>query len=137
MGEHSRPRGKHGGQAQAVSRAGLTMVIAAVLAICGLLGTTGEIVSNMVSDSRPSIGIAVRKATVLPSVQPAPAVTHHVTRRKISHANTTRLYSVRAGDCLWAIAGRQLGSNLAWKVIARANDLRAPWIIHPGQELKL
>lgn len=134
MGEHSRPRGRHEGQAQRVSKTGLALVIIVALAICALLGTTGTIVSNMVSDTRPAAGIIVHEKTILPPVLPARVPAVH---RKVSPRQAVRLYAVRAGDCLWTIAARRLGNDMAWKAIARANDLHAPWTIYPGQELKL
>lgn len=48
-------------------------------------------------------------------------------------------YVVRAGDCLWAIAGRELGQPLRWTQIYAANkgQIRNPHWIYPGQILQL
>ncbi|MFG2143688.1 N-acetylmuramoyl-L-alanine amidase [Streptomyces sp. NPDC048696] len=47
---------------------------------------------------------------------------------------STSAYTVRAGDTLSQI-GEQLGVN--WQAIARANGIDKPYIIHPGQTLKI
>lgn len=41
-------------------------------------------------------------------------------------------YVVRPGDCLWAI-GRT--HHVAWQHLARANHVRTPYLIFPGQVL--
>jgi nucleoid-associated protein YgaU len=48
-------------------------------------------------------------------------------------------YVVRAGDCLWAIAGRELGQPLRWTQIYAANkgQIRNPHWIYPGQIFQL
>ena len=48
-----------------------------------------------------------------------------------------KLYTVRRGDSLYRIAGRELGSAERWPSIARANGLSAPYMLKPGQRLKL
>ena len=44
---------------------------------------------------------------------------------------------VRRGDCLWRLARRQWGAGSRWPDLARANGLTAPWILQPGQRLRL
>ncbi len=46
-------------------------------------------------------------------------------------------YVVKQGDTLAGIAEEQLGSGEDWKVIARANDIENPDIIHVGQRLTI
>jgi len=45
-----------------------------------------------------------------------------------------KTYTVQAGDYLTAIAKKY---NLDWRKLAEINHLSYPWIIHPGQVLKL
>jgi LysM repeat protein len=48
--------------------------------------------------------------------------------------STRKTYMVQHGDYLIAIAREY---NLDWRRIAEINNLYYPWIIYPGQELKL
>lgn len=44
-------------------------------------------------------------------------------------------YIVKYGDSLWQIAQKQLGNGWSWYRIARANNIKPPYIIHPGDRL--
>lgn len=46
-------------------------------------------------------------------------------------------YTVRKGDCLWAIAKRELGDGTRYREIAEKNGIADPGRIFPGQVLKL
>ena len=46
-------------------------------------------------------------------------------------------HDVRPGETLWAIAAAQYGDPTAYADIARANGIRDPNLIHPGQHLVL
>ncbi|WP_327303001.1 N-acetylmuramoyl-L-alanine amidase [Streptomyces sp. NBC_01298] len=46
----------------------------------------------------------------------------------------SNLYTVRSGDTLSGI-GQQLGVN--WLALARENNIFSPYVIHPGQKLKV
>ncbi len=46
-------------------------------------------------------------------------------------------YTVRRGESLSRIAQQQLGATAKWRAIARANNMRAPYLIRPGQVIKL
>ena len=46
-------------------------------------------------------------------------------------------YEVRSGDSLWKIAEEELGDGTQWSVIAKLNDLADPYLIRPGDVLKL
>lgn len=45
------------------------------------------------------------------------------------------VHTVLAGDTLWSIAARTMGSGAKWQKLADANGLKFPWIIRPGQVL--
>ena len=47
----------------------------------------------------------------------------------------TGVHTVIAGDTLWSIAARTMGSGAKWQKLANANGLKFPWIIRPGQVL--
>lgn len=49
----------------------------------------------------------------------------------------TGSYTVRSGDCLWAIAKRALGDGTKYREIAEKNGIADPSRIYPGQVLKL
>lgn len=55
-------------------------------------------------------------------------------REAKSPANT---YTVQAGDCLWKIAQKQLGSGAKYREIASKNGIQNPDLIYPGQVLQL
>ena len=46
-------------------------------------------------------------------------------------------YVVKSGDSLWQIAAAILGNGWSWYKIANANNLKFPYIIHPGDKLKI
>lgn len=51
--------------------------------------------------------------------------------------NGTRAYTVKAGDTLWGIAARFLGSGTKFGQIAKENGIGVPYLIHPGQVLRI
>lgn len=46
-------------------------------------------------------------------------------------------YTVRRGDSLSRIAQQKLGATSKWRSIASLNNMRAPYLIRPGQVIKL
>jgi LysM repeat protein len=50
---------------------------------------------------------------------------------------TSRIYTVKKGDSLWIIAHKYYKDGSEWPTIARANKLRNPNLIYPGQRLKI
>gem|GEM_PF-2045460 len=46
-------------------------------------------------------------------------------------------YIVKQGDNLWVIAQRVYGNPLLWSELAKVNELKYPYIIYPGQKLRL
>lgn len=50
------------------------------------------------------------------------------------HGKTPKLYTVVAGESLYQIAGKY---NLSYRDLAQWNHLQPPYVIHPGQQLRL
>ena len=46
-------------------------------------------------------------------------------------------YKVQAGEGLWHVAVKEMGSGEKWVELASANSIKKPYIIHVGQELKI
>lgn len=47
----------------------------------------------------------------------------------------TKIYTVKQGDSLWAIAAKEYGDPKLWRPIAEKNDIENPRLIRPGIEL--
>lgn len=60
--------------------------------------------------------------------------TPHVTHPPQAHSS---YYTVKRGDNLSLIAERVYHNARRWTVLAAANHIRPPYIIHPGQKLKV
>ncbi len=78
----------------------------------------------------------------LPPSAPVSQVKTEAPARKIvrePRALSGRIYEVRPGDTLWAIAERQLGDPTRWPELFEANRQRlsSPHLIHPSQKLQL
>ncbi|WP_066505554.1 LysM peptidoglycan-binding domain-containing protein [Abyssisolibacter fermentans] len=54
-----------------------------------------------------------------------------------SQKSIPKTYTVKKGDSLWKIAKKELGNGSKWEEIAKLNNLKANYVIHPGQVLKL
>ena len=55
-----------------------------------------------------------------------------------SQASTTsETHTVQSGDCLMGIARELLGDPHRWREIADLNDIRPPYTIYPGKQLKV
>ena len=93
-------------------------------------------------DVNPIVGAQVREAKhlefqsaapnlgALPTIHPLAALAPPAPGHLASH-------DVRPGDTLWAIAAAQYGDPTRYADIARANGIRDPSLIHPGQHLVL
>jgi hypothetical protein len=81
-------------------------------------------------------GLVVRRGPdqLPPPREPASAAGLSPTARALDPAPTLL---VRRGDSLWSLAKRQSGKGSAWPGLARANGLGAPWILTPGERLRL
>lgn len=55
----------------------------------------------------------------------------------VSGSASGTTYTVQRGDTLWGIALRHLGNGVLWHQLADLNGIKAPWILHQGQVLKL
>lgn len=73
-----------------------------------------------------------------PAVQPKPEAPARTLVRE-SRALSGRIYEVRPGDTLWAIAERHLGDPTRWPELFEANRSRLsnPHLIRPNQKLEL
>lgn len=76
----------------------------------------------------------VRDATETTARRPSPAPTQRTPELKRSQPGSRRTHVVGQGDTLYAIAWRY---QLDVDGLARANGLRAPYTIFPGQRLRL
>lgn len=70
------------------------------------------------------------KAQVTPALTQAPQMATEVKPQAGD-------YIVKAGDTLWSVAEKQLGSGYKWQEIARVNNLANPSMITEGTRLKL
>jgi LysM repeat protein len=52
-------------------------------------------------------------------------------------AQTYATISVGRGESLWSLARRHLASGARWRELAELNGLAAPWVLQPGQILRL
>ncbi len=71
--------------------------------------------------------VTVKKPTMTKSVT--------VARQEVSVPVNT--YKVVKGDCLWKIAVNIYGNGFRWRDIAKANNLKRPGLIHPGNVLSI
>jgi LysM repeat protein len=96
--------------------------------------TTGSSVVVQVSPSATATGLpAVISTPTQPALaQTTPTASPTVTSTPVPGGGTT--YTVKAGDRLFSI-GRQFGVNPY--SIAQANNIQPPYIIYPGQVLKI
>lgn len=57
------------------------------------------------------------------------------TATKAAAPKPKKMYTVKRGDSLWAIAQRQMGNGSLYPKIASANHISNPNLIYPGQQL--
>jgi len=72
----------------------------------------------------------------VPNVAPKTPTAQNNTLQQTNPITGTS-YTVVKGDYLWTIALRAYGDGYKWVTVAKANNLKNPDIIHPGNVLKL
>jgi hypothetical protein len=101
-------------------------------------GTGSPGIANGGSPSPKSSLVASPQPTPRPSSSPAgsagPGPSAVPASAKPSPTAKPRTYTVKSGDTLSGIASR---FHTTAKAIERANNLKSPYVIHPGQVLKL
>lgn len=58
-------------------------------------------------------------------------------KSRVSDKTAPDTYSVKNGDSLWAIAKLQLNDETKWKELAEKNGIAPPYIVMPGQVIRL
>jgi len=58
-------------------------------------------------------------------------------KKPTSSPDRTKVYTLKEGDSLWAIADKEYGNPGQWRVIAEANDIENPRIPPVGQEIEI
>lgn len=78
------------------------------------------------------------QAVIQPAAESEPTIIEE-TKRDASSAPKAQTYTVKSGDCLWAIAKKYYNDGARYKEIYEANKdkLKSPNLIYPGQELIL
>ena len=113
----------------------------AALPACALLSACLKPAPEAARDAepwdRPVGAVEIAAAPAAPSVaarapSPAPAAAHD-RARDATHARDA-VYEVASGDTLYGIS-RRFGVTPA--ALGRANGLATPWVIHPGQRLRI
>jgi len=58
-------------------------------------------------------------------------------KKTTSSPDRTKVYTLKEGDSLWAIAGEEYGNPAHWRVIAAANKIENPRLPPVGQEIEI
>ncbi len=97
----------------------------------GQILTIPQVAAKQPTSTKP-VSTALVKATAEPA---KPATTS--AKPSTVNVSTNASYTVVKGDSLWKIAVKEYGSGYKWVEIARANKLKNPNLIHPGNVLTL
>jgi len=81
-------------------------------------------------------GVPVR-ATLNVTLKEYREVDIQVKEMGLQSADLTKRWTVTSGDSLWSIASKEYGDPGDWRLIANANNIDDPRILHPGQILVL
>lgn len=71
------------------------------------------------------------------SPTPASKATSSENLVTLSNTSSEQSYTVAAGDSLWKISEKFYGTGFNWKLIASANNLVNPRVIHSGNTLRI
>ncbi len=74
----------------------------------------------------------VKENNITPQISISPTIKSNVQIDTAEKPISGVSYAVVKGDNLWNIAVRSYGDGYKWVEIAKANDLKNPGIIHPG-----
>ena len=81
---------------------------------------------------------APRVPKARPAARPVPAQDHPPQDRpRLRTPEPSRVWTVRRGQSLYEIAAECYGRPVRWKEIAVANGIGKPWVIRPGQTLRI
>ena len=69
-----------------------------------------------------------------PSTSPGPSASSPAKSPAASPTSKPQTYKVKSGDTLSSIAAR---FHTTAKIIEQLNDIKSPFVIHPGEVLKL
>lgn len=58
-------------------------------------------------------------------------------KKPASSPDRTKVYTLKEGDSLWAIADKEYGNPAHWRAIAEANDIDNPRLPPVGQEIEI
>ena len=78
---------------------------------------------------------APKQTTVV--TKPARKVTTTKKTESKDDSSSGTIYTVKKGDCLWNICKKHYGSGSKYKEVAKANNIKNPDLIYPGQKIRL
>lgn len=92
-----------------------------------------ELLAEINNLKNPNL-IRVGQEILLPTKE---QLSEWITKQRASQEKSYNTYKVKSGDTLSEIAQEQLGSVKEWRAIAAINELKEPYIIRPGDVLKI
>lgn len=78
-----------------------------------------------------------KRVQIIGTDQSSGKVTYTEVRQRPVTRENPKEYVVKSGDTLWSIAKRSLGQGERYAEIAALNGIKPPYLIKPGQKLKL
>lgn len=92
-----------------------------------------ELIAEINNLKNPNL-IRVGQEILLPTKE---QLSEWMERQEATPEKSYATYKVKSGDTLSEIAEAQLGSVKEWRAIAAVNELKEPYTIRPGDELKI